>query len=142
MTGGGGVSVCTGADYYNFDYNWVCGNVTSGEGGGVAHMGYIKNGEMGHNSILFNQSTNPTVPTNGGGIIVMGAPDSDPICGNAPDADCPPGLSDGTGPNLVINANLIMGNSADSGSGGGIRLQGVNGSDVAAFPRTPTYGTT
>ena len=48
--------------------------------------------------------------------------------------DCPPGLSDGTGPGLVINANLIQGNAAESGSGGGIRLQQVNGTDVSTFP--------
>ena len=35
---------------------------------------------------------------------------------------------------LVINANLIMGNAADSGSGGGLRLQHINGSDVLNFP--------
>jgi hypothetical protein len=39
---------------------------------------------------------------------------------------------------LVINANLIMGNAAESGSGGGIRFQGVNGTDVVTFPSTPT----
>ncbi len=38
----------------------------------------------------------------------------------------------------MINANLIMGNAAESGSGGGLRLQSVNGSDVLAFPRTPS----
>jgi hypothetical protein len=36
----------------------------------------------------------------------------------------------------VINANLIQGNSADSGSGGGIRLNQVNGTDVSTFPNT------
>jgi hypothetical protein len=46
--------------------------------------------------------------------------------------------SDGIGPNLVINANLIMGNAAEAGSGGGLRLQEVNGSDVLAFPTTPS----
>src|SRR4029077_1682839 len=34
---------------------------------------------------------------------------------------------------LVINANLIMGNAADSGSGGGLRLQHINGTDVLNF---------
>jgi len=29
--------------------------------------------------------------------------------------------------NLLINANLIMGNAAEAGSGGGIRLQDVSG---------------
>ncbi len=120
-------------------YNWVCGNLSSAEGGGVAHLGFIYNGDIEHNTIALNQSTNPTIPTNGGGIHVMGTPDTDPVCGTQIDADCPPGLSDGTGPGLVINANLIQANTAESGSGGGIRLQQVNGTDVSTFPTTPTH---
>ena len=63
-------------------------------------------------------------------------------CGRTTDQDCTSGAghglpSDGIGPDLVINANLIMGNAAESGSGGGVRLQDVNGSDVLAFPTTP-----
>jgi hypothetical protein len=38
----------------------------------------------------------------------------------------------------LINANLIMGNAAESGSGGGIRFQGVNGTEIRRFPSTPT----
>ncbi len=79
--GAGGVSLCNGADYYNFNYNWVCGNLSTGDGGGVAHIGFSKNGNIPHNTILFNQSTNPTIPTNGGGLLIMGAPDPDPTCG-------------------------------------------------------------
>jgi hypothetical protein len=134
LAGGGGATFCTGSDYYMFQYNWVCGNLSSAEGGGVAHLGFIYNGDIEHNTIVLNQSTNPTIPTNGGGIIVMGTPDTDPTCGTQIDQDCPPGLSDGTGPGLVINANLIQANMAESGSGGGIRLQQVNGSDVSTFP--------
>ena len=94
---------------------------------------------MEHNSILFNQSTNPTVPTNGGGILVMGVlrdglTATGLECGNtAADADCTPGLSDGTGPNLVINANLIQGNAAESGSGGGLRFQGCEWNGSRSF---------
>ncbi len=140
--GAGGISICTGADYYKFQYNWVCGNLSSGDGGGVAHMGFSFNGDIEHNSILFNQSLNPTIPANGGGLLVMGTPDITPTCGTTTDTDCisaPATLlpSDGIGPNLMINANLIMGNAAESGSGGGLRLQSVNGSDVLAFPTTP-----
>jgi hypothetical protein len=141
--GAGGVIFCTGADYYQFNYNWVCGNLSTGDGGGLVHLGFIKNGDIEHNSILFNQSTNPTVPANGGGLMVMGAPPDGFTaagleCGaTAADADCAPGLSDGTGPGLVINANLIMGNAAESGSGGGLRFQGVNGTDIVNFPRLP-----
>ena len=70
----------------------------------------------------------------------MGAPDADPVCANAlADTDClvaPSAVtpSDGIGPLLTINANLIMGNSAESGSGGGIAFQNVNGTDVVSFP--------
>ncbi len=139
--GAGGVTICTGADFYKFNYNWVCGNLSSGDGGGLAHIGYSYNGDIEHNSFLFNQSTNPTIPTNGGGILVMAAPDLDPTCGATTDLDClsvpPIAPGDGTGPGLVINANLIQGNAAESGSGGGIRLQGINGSDVLTFPTTP-----
>ncbi len=138
LSGGGGATFCTGADYYKFNYNWVCGNLASGEGGGLVHLGFIYNGDIEHNTIALNQSNNPTIPTNGGGIQVMGTPDTDPVCGTISDADCPPGLSDGTGPGLVINGNLIQANMAESGSGGGIRLQQVNGTEVSVFPSTPT----
>jgi hypothetical protein len=137
--GAGGVSICTGSDFYKFNFNWVCGNLSTGDGGGVAQIGMSYGGHIEHNSILFNESTNPTIATNGGGLLVMGSPDADPTCGITTDLDCVPplgsvGPSDGVGPGLVINANLIMGNSASSGSGGGLRLQHVNGSDVISFP--------
>jgi hypothetical protein len=142
--GAGGVSICSGADYYKFNYNWVCGNLSSGDGGGVGHLGYSWNGDIEHNAIIFNQSLNPTIPANGGGMVVMGAPDADPTCSATNDQDCVApansiGPSDGVGPNLVINANLIQGNAAEAGSGGGIAFQNVNGSDVIAFPGTPAY---
>ena len=144
--GAGGVTFCTGSDYYKFNYNWVCGNMSTGDGGGLSHLGFIKNGSIAHNSILFNQSLNPTIPTHGGGIIVMGAaPDGNTLvngvsteCGSVTDNDCVPGLSDGTGPGLQIDSNLILGNAAEAGSGGGIRLQSVNGTEVSRFPSKPT----
>ncbi|MBZ5657445.1 MAG: hypothetical protein LAO56_19430 [Acidobacteriia bacterium] len=141
--GAGGVSFCTGTDYYQFNFNWVCGNLSSGDGGGLGQLGFVYNGDIEHNSFLFNQSTNPTIPTNGGAIVIMGAPDVDPTCGGTTDQDCVPaagsvGPSNGTGPGLVINANLIMGNQAESGSGGGLRLQAINGVDVTTFPIDPT----
>jgi hypothetical protein len=138
--GAGGVTFCTGADYYQFNYNWLCGNMSTGDGGGFAHLGFIWNGDIEHNTVIFNQSLNPTIATNGGGIIVMGAaPDGFTAAGiecgsTVADADCAPGLPDGTGPGLVINANLLMGNAAESGSGGGLRFQSVNGTEIATFP--------
>ena len=143
--GAGGVSICTGSDYYKFDFNWICGNMSTGDGGGVGHIGFSYNGDIEHNSFLFNQSINPTIQSNGGGLIVMGAaPDGNTLvngvateCGSVTDNDCVPGLSDGAGPGLMINANLFEGNSADAGSGGGLRLQAVNGADVPRFPSQP-----
>ena len=144
-SGAGGVTFCLGSDYYKLNYNWICGNMSSGDGGGVAHLGFNYNGDISKNTILFNQSVNPTVPTSGGGIVVMGpAPDGQTIvngvvdeCGSVTDVDCTPGLSDGSGPGLNIDSNLILGNAAESGSGGGIRFQAVNGTDVTRFPLTP-----
>ncbi|MFM0030737.1 Ig-like domain-containing protein [Paraburkholderia madseniana] len=139
----GGVTMCTGADNYRFNYNWVCGNMSGGDGGGFSHFGFSANGNISDNWILFNQSFNPTIPTHGGGLSIMGAAPDGAVCENiAVDQDCAPQLSDGIGPNLVIDSNLIMGNSAESGSGGGLRMQSVNGSEVARNATTPAnwYG--
>jgi hypothetical protein len=140
-SGAGGVAFCTGADNYQFNFNWVCGNLSTGDGSGVSQMGFVWDGSINHNSILFNQSTNPTTPSNGGGLLIMSAPDTDPLCPGEPDVDCSKAfgsVGDGIGRNLVINANLIMGNAAEAGSGGGIRFQGVNGAEVGTFPNTPS----
>jgi hypothetical protein len=139
-SGAGGVAFCTGADNYQFNYNWVCGNLTTGDGAGVSQLGFVYNASINHNTILFNQATNPTTPSNGGGLLIMSAPDTDPICPGEPDVDCNHAfgtVGDGIGPGLTINANLIMGNAAEAGSGGGIRFQGVNGSEVSTFPTLP-----
>jgi hypothetical protein len=98
-----------------------------------------KNGDIEHKRDPVQPEREPKITTNGGGLLVMGAPDQDPPCAATNDNDCvsPPNTitpSDGTGPGLVINANLIMGNAADSGSGGGLRLQHINGNDVLNFP--------
>src|ERR1035438_10059741 len=62
--GAGGVTFCTGADYYQFNYNWVCGNLSTGDGGGLVHLGYIWNGDIEHNAILFrSESPSARVPT-------------------------------------------------------------------------------
>ena len=139
-SGAGGVAICSGADNYQFNYNWVCGNLSTGDGAGVSQMGFVWDGQIQHNTILFNQATNPTTPSNGGGLLIMSAPDTDPICPGEPDTDCSHAfgtVGDGIGRNLVINANLIVGNAAEAGSGGGIRFQGVNGLEVSTFPNNP-----
>jgi hypothetical protein len=138
----GATTFCSGADYYKYNYNWVCGNLSSGNGGGLAQFGFNYNGDIEHNSFMFNQSVNPTLTTYGGGAIIQGiGPDGftnvggvATECGSTTDIDCPPGLSDGIGPGLVINANLFQGNTAEEGSGGGIEFQHTNGNDVARNP--------
>ena len=137
-SGSGGITISSGADNYLIDHNWISGNLSTGDGGGMGHVGFIANGRINNNWILFNQSTNPTLPTNGGGLAIIGANSDRTLtngqeCGTYSDTDCPPGIGDGTGPGLVIDGNLIMGNSAESGSGGGLRLQQVNGTEVATF---------
>ena len=119
---GGGVSICTGSDGYSVDHNWICGNYTQADGGGIGHLGFSQNGSIAFNEILFNQSFQQTTSTHGGGIFVGG----EPVLALQT-------ASLGTG-NLTIDANIIRGNFAESGQGGGIRLQQVNGADTQAFP--------
>jgi hypothetical protein len=147
--GAGGVTISAGSDNYELDHNWIAANLTSSDGGGVAQMGVSFNGKIHNNFVLFNQSNNPTLPVDGGGIIIMGAQEDRTLpsgqeCGGTTDLDCPPGIGDGTGPGLVIDSNLILGNSAEDGSGGGLRLRQTNGSEVAAFIKSPQnwYGIT
>jgi hypothetical protein len=140
-SGAGAVTVSAGADGYQIDHNWIAGNLSTGDGGGLQHLGLSFQGKISNNYVLFNQSTNPTLPTSGGGIVIEGANLDRQLngteCGSTTDQDCPPGLGQGTGFGLVVDANLIMGNSAESGTGGGLRIQQVNGSEFAAFQGTP-----
>ena len=137
--GAGAITVSAGADDYQIDHNWIAGNLSTGDGGGLQHLGLSFRGKINNNYVLFNQSTNPTLPTNGGGIVIEGANLDRMVngqeCGSTSDVDCPPGLGEGAGKSLVLDANLIVGNSAESGSGGGLRLQQLNGSETVAFPR-------
>src|SRR6202035_5576627 len=134
----GGVTFCSGADNYVLDFNWVCGNMSTGDGGGVGHYGFSYNGTISHNAILFNQSNNPTLTSWGGGLLVYGMQTDATICETSLiDIDCPASLSIGAGPGLVIDHNLLQGNTAESGSGGGLRIQMVNGNDVQANPSHP-----
>jgi hypothetical protein len=118
--GGGGVAICTGTDGYQLFDNWICGNFSEGHGGGVAHFGRSDNGQILRNKILFNQSFNQGLTKSGGGLFVGGEPEAAGA------------LSLGSGRNLVIDANLIQGNHAGAGHGGGIRLERVNGFDWSA----------
>ncbi len=117
---GGGLSICAGTDGYSVDHNFICGNYSASDGGGIGHIGFSQGGTIAYNQILFNQSFQQTNSTSGGGIFVGGEA---PIAGT---------VSLGAG-DLTIDANLIRGNFAEGGHGGGIRFSVVNGADVAAF---------
>jgi hypothetical protein len=120
---GGGLSICTGTDGYSVDHNWICGNYSASDGGGIGHLGFSQGGRIANNTVLFNQSFQQTTSTHGGGIAILGEPS---VAGP---------LSLGTG-NVTIDSNIIRGNFAEGGHGGGIRLQQVNGAEVAAFHGT------
>src|SRR5436305_2525687 len=95
------------------DHNRVAGNLSTGVGGCVVHSGLSFNGTIDHNYILFNQSTDATLPTNGGGLGMIGANGTRTLangneCNSAEVLDCPPGLGDGTGANLMIDSNLFF----------------------------------
>ena len=114
---GGGLALATGSYNYTVANNFICGNYASGDGAGIAHLGQSHSGMIEHNQILFNQSFDPTANPSGGGIFIGGEPSE------------PPALSLGTG-NVKVNGNLIQGNQAGSGHGGGIRTQFVNGREI------------
>jgi hypothetical protein len=121
---GAGIGIYTGSERYRVTSNYVCGNFATGDGGGIAHYGLSNGGLIADNKVLFNQTFDQTVGTggNGGGILVSGA---NPINGAAV------GQSPGAGRVKVLR-NLIQGNNAGSGDGGGIALRFVNGQDVLA----------
>ncbi len=125
---GGGIALCTGSEGYQVMGNFVCGNFTLGQGGGIGHLGRSNGGSISGNMILFNESYNQGVPVNGGGIYIGGGA---PLAITGPDAN----LSEGSG-NVNVNANTILGNAANAGDGGGIRLERLNGQDVRANPST------
>ena len=118
---GGGLSICTGTDGYSVNHNYICGNFNLGDGAGMGHYGLSNNGEIAFNQILFNQNFNQGIGAHGGGLLIAGEP---------PAATT---LTLGSG-NVHVDANLIQGNHAGSGNGGGVRTQFVNGEDVSASP--------
>jgi len=115
---GGGLSIAAGSDNYKVTNNWICGNFASSDGGGIGHVGLSNHGLISKNLIIFNESYNQTGQQNGGGIAIEG--------------DNQGGLGSG---NVTIDSNLILGNFARAGDGGGVRLQYINGQDASYHQR-------
>jgi len=114
---GGGISLYKGSENYQVRNNFICGNYTAGEGGGVGHRGLSHDGVIANNKILFNQSFNQGVTNSGGGVFIGGVPVA-------------AGITEGSG-SVSLTGNLIQGNQAGAGDGGGVRLALVNGADVS-----------
>lgn len=114
---GGGLSIAAGSDRYSATENFICGNFTQGDGGGIGHLGLSDNGTISNNRIVLNQSFDQALTRSGGGVFIGGAP---PAAG---------ALTKGSG-SVRLDSNLIQSNHASAGHGGGIRTQFVNGVDI------------
>jgi large repetitive protein len=117
----GGIGLYTGSDNYTVDHNFICGNFAQDHGAGIAHLGLSDNGVISNNIIAFNQNFNQATNAHGGGLFIGGQP------------GLPPLETEGSG-SVVVEGNLIQGNSAGAGLGGGIMLSLINGADVANNP--------
>jgi hypothetical protein len=127
-TGGGGIAIHNGSTNYQVTDNYVCGNFTTSKGAGISHVGLSDGGLIARNKILLNESSfNSVQGGEGGGIIIRGEP-----------ALAPAVLTPGTGDVQVIS-NLIQGNVAGNGKGGGIFVSFANGLDVAASNDPATW---
>ncbi|MBI4773238.1 MAG: hypothetical protein HY788_03490 [Deltaproteobacteria bacterium] len=124
--GGGGIAIYTGTDNYVISDCFVCANFSAGSAGGILHEGLSEGGVIANNQVVFNHQFHQTIGEQAGGGISIGG--SSPAAGE---------LTPGSG-SVDVYANLIQGNYAGAGDGGGIRLYYVNGQDVQASPVTPS----
>ncbi|MCP5093526.1 MAG: hypothetical protein GY949_21680, partial [Gammaproteobacteria bacterium] len=129
---GGGILLTRGADNYRVTNNYVCGNFVAGDGAGIAHFGLSDNGLIADNKVLLNHSfaQPPGLGTNGGGILVAGQGERVIFEPQAPEV-VEFVATAGSG-NVKVLRNLIQGNNAGSGDGGGLALANLNGQDVLA----------
>lgn len=108
--GGGGVTMGTGSNNYRVSDNYVCGNFSMSDGGGISHVG-LSGGTNSilNNKILLNQTFNQSADPTGGGLFIGGQV---PLGG---------GTQAGTG-DVSVNRNLIQYNHAGAGAGGGVSI--------------------
>jgi hypothetical protein len=108
--GGGGVTLGTGSNGYAVSNNYVCGNFSMSDGGGISHVGRSSGSNtIFHNQILLNQTFNQSADPSGGGLFVGGQVVA---AGETPA---------GTG-NVTADRNLIQYNHAGAGAGGGVSI--------------------
>ena len=120
--GGGGVSIFDGSTNYQVTNNFISGNFSTWNGAGLAHYGLSDNGLIQGNKFLYNEVFfGGAVGGEAGGIYLSGIPG---LAG---------ALTEGAG-NVTVNGNLIQGNLAGAGKGGGIRATTFSGLDVQNNP--------
>ena len=123
--GAGGMAFGEDAHGYLVEKNLIVGNYSSFLGGGIAHIGLSDGGVIKDNRIMFNENFFGAIlqrAGDGGGIYIGGD------------------IAGGTGAGSVtIDGNLIQGNMAGSGSGGGIRAAAISGEDVRAIGLPDAY---
>ncbi|MBE0598909.1 MAG: hypothetical protein IH614_16760 [Desulfuromonadales bacterium] len=107
IQGAGGIAFYADTNGYLVENNLIMGNLSRFNGGGLAHIGVSNGGVIRNNRIVLNEvfnGLNIQGAGDGGGIFV-----GSELAGGA-----------GTG-SVTIEANLIQGNLAGAGHGGGIR---------------------
>lgn len=119
--GAGGIAVNESSDNYLIEENIITGNFSRFNGAGISHRGAsLGDNIIRRNRILFNENFFGAVLNlagEGGGIFI-----GDDVVG-----------ATGTG-NVTIDGNLIQGNLAGTGHGGGICAFAVNAEDVRLSP--------
>ncbi len=122
---GGGISLHVGADVYRVQNNWICGNFSKGNGGGIAHFGRSTNALIEDNYLIFNEifDQQPGTAPSGAGIFIGGQPALQPATNTGLM------LSPGSG-YVTVDSNIIRGNLAGAGDGSGVRVDNANGLDV------------
>jgi len=129
LFGAGGIAIYAGSDDYLVENNRIVANFSRASGGGIAHVGVSDGGIIRNNRILFNEVFYGQVAAGGGyggGLFLSG--DILPAVN--------PTLSTGAG-SVTVEGNLIQGNMAGAGDGGGIAVYGFNGNDVQTAPGIP-----
>jgi large repetitive protein len=108
--GGGGLTLGTGSNNYNVSSNYICGNFSMADGGGMSHLGFSPGtNRIAANTFVFNQTFNQSADPSGGALSIGGQL---PVGAGAPT---------GTG-GVNLDANLIEGNQAGAGAGGGVTI--------------------
>ncbi len=138
--GGGGISIYTGAHGYRVANNYISGNFSTGDGGGMAHFGRssgLRHSNSNNRPAQDNSravepmaSCRPSRTTSSASTSRSTRPSRSRAAASrwsaSPTRGPDNGVTLGTG-SLVILNNVIEGNLAGAGDGGGIALVGVNG---------------